>query len=753
MPDLLPIQESFAYGVITPRLWNRPSTDRFEQAVAWCRNMLPISHGPAALRRGSRYISKIDETNHDVMLVPFQYTAVDSGVLVIGENYAQVYDRSGPVTHTPANIELIVNGTFDVGVSSWIEGSGHNSSGMTWNSTYLAMEIESGGNQGNRWAYGAQNVQIETTTGVAHDLVWDAGALDDGNVTDGIYGNVRVGTTLNGTEIAEVNLQNGTDQTLTFTPGAGVTNVYVTFYVANNGSTMLVDNVSMKEQQAGGPILARWASPYANYTRQLIQYEALPNADTVWLAHPNVQPHALSFDGKTFTFAPITFTGAPGAWSSENWPAAITFHQQRSWWGGAPGAPETLNASKVGDYADLTTGTQADQGLQYTLARRGRISWMKGARTLIVGTETAEYIAESSGTALIPGDIEFRQQSAYGSIVGQVENIGDRVVYASGDETKLRTMAYEWTKDAWVSIDLAWPAENLPVNRIERLAYATEPESMVLMTEKTAPYRLLVCSYNREQSIIGWSDHLTEGEYHGIAVTSWAGSSVTWVAVIRDLNGTAQMSLEQFGSPEPYFLDSWEHVITVAPTTTFSGLDHLEGKTVKVEITDLGISSVHPPVTVSGGSITLQYPAQSVVVGLPYTGVMLTLPIASQNQALVNVASRRKRWNKIYMRLASSVKPLAAAVNFFDAYQRLLAGEDPVQCLCQVAGVRVSNRAERYPQTPMNVGQPALHEDVQVGGRGWSTAHGVLIVQDVPLETIIVGMFGEMGVGTTDSGE
>ncbi|XXJ19851.1 hypothetical protein ACR42D_09970 [Desulfovibrio caledoniensis] len=54
------------------------------------------------------------------------------------------------------------------------------------------------------------------------------------------------------------------------------------------------------------------------------------------------------------------------------------------------------------------------------------------------------------------------------------------------------------------------------------------------------------------------------------------------------------------------------------PTDTLSGLGHLEGETVRI----LADGAVHPEQVVSGGSVTLQYPASKVSVGLGYHGYM-----------------------------------------------------------------------------------------------------------------------------------
>jgi hypothetical protein len=71
----------------------------------------------------------------------------------------------------------------------------------------------------------------------------------------------------------------------------------------------------------------------------------------------------------------------------------------------------------------------------------------------------------------------------------------------------------------------------------------------------------------------------------------------------------------------------------------FSGLDHLEGKTVSI----LSDGNVAPQQTVTGGQVSLQNPGVVVHVGLPITADLETLDINAQGQSLQdrvkNVAS------------------------------------------------------------------------------------------------------------------
>ncbi|MHC8321204.1 phage tail protein [Pseudomonas sp. GB2N2] len=75
--------------------------------------------------------------------------------------------------------------------------------------------------------------------------------------------------------------------------------------------------------------------------------------------------------------------------------------------------------------------------------------------------------------------------------------------------------------------------------------------------------------------------------------------------------------------------------------TTFTGLGHLEGKTVSI----LADGNVEPQQVVTGGSVSIQRPAMLVHIGLPYTSDFETLDLTLSNQP--NFLSVQKRINDV----------------------------------------------------------------------------------------------------------
>ncbi|WKJ88756.1 hypothetical protein QZJ86_12060 [Methylomonas montana] len=86
------------------------------------------------------------------------------------------------------------------------------------------------------------------------------------------------------------------------------------------------------------------------------------------------------------------------------------------------------------------------------------------------------------------------------------------------------------------------------------------------------------------------------------------------------------------------------------PMTTIAGLSFLEGKTVSI----LADGIVHRPLKVASGTITLDFPASKVTVGLPIDAKVETLPIALAGDAALG-QGRIKNVNQVWARCVDFV--------------------------------------------------------------------------------------------------
>src|SRR5262249_46135273 len=92
----------------------------------------------------------------------------------------------------------------------------------------------------------------------------------------------------------------------------------------------------------------------------------------------------------------------PDAWTLDEpafsdvngYPSVVAFYQDRLWYMATPTRPQTMWASKTGDYFNFAIGAQDDDALAFTLNsdQQNPIRWaMPGGVKLLVGTSGEEW--------------------------------------------------------------------------------------------------------------------------------------------------------------------------------------------------------------------------------------------------------------------------------------------------------------------------------------------------------------------------
>jgi hypothetical protein len=135
-------------------------------------------------------------------------------------------------------------------------------------------------------------------------------------------------------------------------------------------------------------------------------------------------------------------------------------------------------------------------------------------------------------------------------------------------------------------------------------------------------------TYLQEQQIFAWSRWETQGEFESICVVPEGQEDVIYVVVKRTINGVDKKYIERLHTrsfsaiEDAFFVDSGL-TYDGSPTTTLSGLDHLEGETLAA----LADGNLVTNLTVASGAVTLPNEASKIQIGLPYDATMETLPL------------------------------------------------------------------------------------------------------------------------------
>lgn len=684
MPKVHPIQNSFSTGEISPLAYGRSDIGLYRNGLLRMRNMIPDSRGPARRRPGARFINTYDGNDGRC----FSFQTSDGGLYIL--TFLNQICRIDTLAGALPQQNFVQNPRFASGGTNWTTDIVGNGS-VVFNIRDCRLTVSGPTNASTSIAQ-----QITVTTGTAQH-----------NILINSYGTntyrLRIGTAINDGSILDV--QTGDIQfSATFVPNA--TTFFITITAEKpplpDDAVVRIAYVAVTDQAAE----TSFVTPYLEADLKELQGIQAPQANALYLVHPKYPVYKMTYDESTdtFSFTIVTFTAPPSVWAGQNWPGAGTFFQGRLWLGGTPNQPETFWGSKSGTPEDFTTGSTDDAGLEFTLAKFGRIQWMQATKNLLIGTDFNEFILTSQTGVITPSDVQAEQQSAYGSNFVQAVQIGDEVFYVSSDGLKLRAVQYEWSADNWLSRDITFPSEHITESGIRDFAWAQNPDNLLWCVLNNGTVVSLV--YERSNNIFGWALHSTNGRVLDITAGILNGTSFA-VSLVQRVAGKVNLEV----SIPQRFLDSWVLRTNQPASTTVTGLDHLEGFTVQV-ITD---GAVHPDRVVSGGQITLQWTATEIYVGLQFISEMETLPIDTAGD-VESTRSYIKHWNKVYIEILDSIKPL-------------------------VNGVRAP---ERTPSTPMNIAEPSRTEVVATLTLGRTLRGSINIKQDLPDSLDVLAIYGEL---------
>jgi len=323
---------------------------------------------------------------------------------------------------------------------------------------------------------------------------------------------------------------------------------------------------------------------------------------------------------------------AEGSWSDyRGWPRTMTFFENRTVYAGNANQLQTVWLSAIDDFENFAVGTNDDESFSLTMSSdtRNAIQWISALDALLVGTAAGEWRIRSSSDdePLTPSNFSFKQQSSRGSKSLQALPANEAILFVDSVGRKIREVAYDGNRYKFVARDLTALAEHITSGGVTTIALQKNPDPILW---SVADNVLLSMTYEREQEVIAWARHPFEGTDatgaitddvgpNDVAVIPGTNEDEVWLIVGRVIGGSLVRHLDQM---QPRSVDDQEDMWFVdggldydsTATTTFSGLDHLEGEEVYI----LADGAVQPPKTVVNGAITLSESASRVIVGLPF---------------------------------------------------------------------------------------------------------------------------------------
>lgn len=398
--------------------------------------------------------------------------------------------------------------------------------------------------------------------------------------------------------------------------------------------------------------------------------------------------------GQGYTSPKVVITSTTGSGASAtasvdsvgDYPGAVSYFEQRRWFGGTYTRPNNLWATRPGTESDMSYSlpSQDDDRIAVRVAAReaNRILHIVPLAQLMLLTGAAEWrVSPLNSDAITPSSMSVRPQSYVGASSVQPLVIGASMIYGAGRGGHLRELGYNYEAGGYISGDVCLRAPHLFDNEeILDLAYSKAPWPIVWAVSTSG--KLISMTYVPEQQVGAFSTVETDGLIESVCVVAEGEEDILYAVVMRTFDGVNRRYVERMHErrftelKDCVYLDC-SGTYSGVPKTEISGLTWLEGQTVSV----LADGSPEGEQKVVDGKIKLSTPASTVHVGLPYEADLKTLPVALQLQDGSFGSGHKKNVREVFFRVVDSsgihAGPSFDALAEYPARGTELAGQTP----------------------------------------------------------------------------
>ena len=339
-------------------------------------------------------------------------------------------------------------------------------------------------------------------------------------------------------------------------------------------------------------------------------------------------------------------TTAQAAWRLGSWsvttgfPRALAFFEQRLVLAGSTSEPQSKWYSQSDDFESHEPDSvpngggvrqiEDDDALTYTIAadQVNAIRWLKPLKELVIGTVGGEWVVQSDGPLITPTDIDVKRRTAFGSADNVLPVLPrGRLMFLQRARRKILEFTFSFELDNFQALDQTLLADHVSKGGLIEMAYQQELDSVIWCVRSDGQMPTL--TFQPEQQVIGWARQILGGAFAGggavvedVVIVPALTRDEVWTVVKRTINGVTRRYVEFFAEAhEPgddaagaCYVDSAIRGTFDPKVTTVTGLDHLEGETISLLVD----GAVHPPKTVNGGQVTLDFAGGKIVAGLQY---------------------------------------------------------------------------------------------------------------------------------------
>ncbi|PRH31905.1 hypothetical protein [Burkholderia multivorans] len=650
-----PQQVSFDAGELSPLLGARVDLAKYPNGCQVMENFIATVQGPAIRRGGKRFVAPIKDSTKQAWLLPFIVSDGIAYMLEFGDHYIRFFVDRGQLVNAGAPVEIATpyaladltteDGTFAIRATQSADtmylfhGSYPTQKLLRTSATTFSLQAMT--------FVGGPFETLNSDTNITIKASGQVGAVTLTAYGGAVFSPADVGQLI---YLEQIDNSSESPWAVHAIVGVGmVRRVESRTYLCTQvgaiapqvtGSETPTHTVGSRpdgdfadvESDTYGSIGAMWEYQHSGYGTVLVTEYIDPQhvVGAVTNNDPSVQitlPQQIVNSG-TYKWARSLFNADSG------YPQMGTFWRNRL----CLMRDRWIAMSVSADYENFQT-KDADQQtddsaiVQQLNARQlNKLAWMVESDSLLVGMTGDEWVIGPANASqpVSATNLNAARRTSYGSKRIQPVQVGGTIMFVQKAGRKLRDFKYDFSSDNYVSTDVTKIADHITRGRagtnsgIMSLCYQQEPHSIVWATR--ADGQLIGCTYDEEagrSDVYGWHRHPDANGFVECVASMPApdgASDDLWVIVRRQINGQTVRYVEYLNSAlqddEPqsaaFYVDAGI-TYSGAPTTTIDGLGHLEGVAVAV-LTD---GAVHPSRVVVAGSITLEWPASVVHIGVP----------------------------------------------------------------------------------------------------------------------------------------
>jgi hypothetical protein len=662
MPRASWVQTSFNGGEWSPLAQGRVDIAKYKNGLALCQNYVPLVQGALTRRPGTRFVAEVKDSSKPVRMVRFEFSISQAYLLEFGQGYIRFFTNGGQLLSggvpyevtTPyavsdpdelwdlsfaqsADVLYIAHPNYPpaklqrLGATSWTLAGivfqdgpflpfNTTATTLTPSSTTGTVTVVASGTTGINKGSGFQASDVGRMLRIKTGGVWLWGTIASVVSTTQITWAIAppIGAQLPATAQAIANVSAGSVFGVTVTDG---------------GSGYGASPPAVTISGSGSGAIA-----FASVTNGVVTSVTMSVTGTGYGSAPTV-----IIDAPTPIVPSTTTFWRLGLWGPGNYPACVSFNQDRLVWAGSSVDPSRVDGSNVSDYENMAPtqidGTVVDSnaiGFSLNASTMNTIRWMVSDEWgLLCGTAGGEWVVAPSNLqqAITPTNINAKQTTSYGVAPVAAIRVGKSTLFVQRTGRKLREMTYQYVINTFQAPDISLVSEHLTETGIKQIAVALAPHQQLWLIRNDG--MLVGIAYDKDQECVGWHRHTIGGSAVVESIAAIPSSDATrdelWLVAKRTIDGVTRRYVEvmtkywEDGDQVKYgvFLDSSAQYDGPL-TTTVTGLTWLKNTVVGV----LADGATHPDCTVDGtGQITLTRQASVVQVGLKYSSNGKTLRI------------------------------------------------------------------------------------------------------------------------------